>query len=147
MDDKSTVSKITDEKILEPITEDIEEISSSTDVGDTDQEVTSTEEKEEEPELLAKITIANIDTKADCTTSNVAGASSTTSTEESVKNFNSDSEDNLIEIEDPDDYLLYLETILKKIHQRFYTFYEENKTVSKIIFVVCMHYLFICVPF
>lgn len=38
-------------------------------------------------------------------------------------------DDNLIEIEDPDDYLLYLEAILMKIHKRFYEYYDENKQV------------------
>lgn len=38
-------------------------------------------------------------------------------------------DDNLIEIEDPDDYLLYLETILMKIHTRFYEFYDESGQV------------------
>lgn len=38
-------------------------------------------------------------------------------------------DDNLIEIEDPDDYLMYLEAILQKIHARFYKFYDENKQV------------------
>lgn len=53
------------------------------------------------------------------------------STDESSKNVNSDSDDNLIDVEDPDDYLLYLEEILKKIHKRFYKFYEENKSVRE----------------
>lgn len=40
-------------------------------------------------------------------------------------------DDNLIEIEDPDDYLMYLETILMKIHARFYEFHDETKQVSR----------------
>lgn len=38
-------------------------------------------------------------------------------------------EDNLVEIQDPDDYLLYLETILKNIHKRFYETYDETKEI------------------
>lgn len=38
--------------------------------------------------------------------------------------------DNMIDIEDPDDYLLYLEIILKRIHDRFYSNYAENSTVT-----------------
>lgn len=38
-------------------------------------------------------------------------------------------EDDLIEIEDPDDYLLYLEQILKKIHQNFYKIYDSDKSI------------------
>lgn len=51
-----------------------------------------------------------------------------------IKKTNAD-DDNLIIIEDPDDYLLYLETILKKIHSRFYKHYEENKKVTALIFI------------
>ncbi|XP_055687148.1 RNA polymerase II subunit A C-terminal domain phosphatase [Lutzomyia longipalpis] len=42
------------------------------------------------------------------------------------KTSTSETEDNLIEIEDPDDYLLYLENILLKIHRRFYELYEKT---------------------
>lgn len=38
--------------------------------------------------------------------------------------------DQLIEIEDPDDYLLYLEQILVKIHSRFYDIYERSKEIA-----------------
>jgi RNA polymerase II subunit A C-terminal domain phosphatase len=34
-------------------------------------------------------------------------------------------DDDLVEIQDPDDYLLYLETILKLIHKKFYEKYDE----------------------
>lgn len=37
--------------------------------------------------------------------------------------------DQLIEIEDPDDYLLYLEQILIKIHTRFYDIYQKSKEI------------------
>ncbi|XP_058834054.1 RNA polymerase II subunit A C-terminal domain phosphatase [Topomyia yanbarensis] len=36
----------------------------------------------------------------------------------------------LIEIEDPDDYLLYLEHILLKIHQTFYEVYDKTRKIS-----------------
>lgn len=38
-------------------------------------------------------------------------------------------EDNLVEIQDPDDYLLYLETILMRIHDRYYKQYDETKEI------------------
>jgi RNA polymerase II subunit A-like phosphatase len=38
-------------------------------------------------------------------------------------------DDNLVEIQDPDDYLLYLEPILTKIHERFYKQYDETKEI------------------
>lgn len=38
----------------------------------------------------------------------------------------SSDEDNLIEVDDPDDFLLYLETILKKIHKIFYEQYQAE---------------------
>lgn len=43
----------------------------------------------------------------------------------------SDSDDNLIDVEDSDDYLLYLETILKTIHSRFYSYYEDHEKVFR----------------
>lgn len=52
------------------------------------------------------------------------------SAEDLLKSSSSDSEDNLIEIEDPDDYLLYLEGTLKKVHKRFYEAYNENEEVN-----------------
>ena len=36
-------------------------------------------------------------------------------------------EDDLVEVEDNDDYLLYLEPILKNIHKCFYDFYDQIK--------------------
>lgn len=47
----------------------------------------------------------------------------------STNEENSASDDTLIDVEDPDDYLLYLESILMKIHSRFYTHYDETKQV------------------
>lgn len=53
------------------------------------------------------------------------------SEEKEIKSNNtSDTEENLIEIEDPDDYLLYLEQILKKIHKKFYEVFDEKKQVE-----------------
>lgn len=60
-----------------------------------------------------------------------ATANNCQSKEEPVKIINSDSEDNLIEIEDPDDYLMYLEAILEKIHERFYRLYESTQKVTE----------------
>lgn len=40
------------------------------------------------------------------------------------------SEETLIDVEDPDDYLLYLEMILLKIHSRFYSHYDETNQES-----------------
>lgn len=42
---------------------------------------------------------------------------------------NEDLDVNLIEIEDPDDYLLYLEQILKLIHTRFYQIIDNTKKI------------------
>lgn len=38
-------------------------------------------------------------------------------------------DDNLVEIQDPDDYLLYLEPILLKIHERFYEQYDKMNEI------------------
>lgn len=39
--------------------------------------------------------------------------------------------DNLIDVEDPDDYLMYLEPILTQIHTRFYDHYDNTKSVCE----------------
>lgn len=54
----------------------------------------------------------------------------TSRSDEPSKNSDSNSEDNLIDVEDSDDYLLYLETILKTIHSRFYSYYDTHQKVS-----------------
>lgn len=41
-----------------------------------------------------------------------------------------------IQIEDPDDYLLYLEIILKNIHKRFYEIYDETKEIPDLKIIV-----------
>lgn len=38
-------------------------------------------------------------------------------------------DDDLVEIQDPDDYLLYLETILKLIHRKFYEKYDDSQEI------------------
>lgn len=45
------------------------------------------------------------------------------------KNAQEEQDDHLVEIQDPDDYLLYLETILKQIHKRFYETYDKSKEI------------------
>ncbi|XP_020717658.1 RNA polymerase II subunit A C-terminal domain phosphatase isoform X2 [Ceratitis capitata] len=41
-----------------------------------------------------------------------------------------------IEIEDPDDYLMYLEEILKNIHSRFYAIYDETQEIPDLKIIV-----------
>lgn len=43
---------------------------------------------------------------------------------------------NQIEIEDPDDYLLHLEVILKQIHERFYSIYNDTKEIPDLKIIV-----------
>ena len=47
--------------------------------------------------------------------------------EEDSKPVQESEEDDLVEVEDNDDYLLYLEPILKNIHKCFYDFYDQIK--------------------
>ncbi|XP_037821914.1 RNA polymerase II subunit A C-terminal domain phosphatase [Lucilia sericata] len=44
--------------------------------------------------------------------------------------------ENKIEIVDPDDYLLYLEVILKNIHTRFYAIYDDTKDIPDLKIIV-----------
>lgn len=48
---------------------------------------------------------------------------------EEVVKEKDENDDNLVEIQDPDDYLLYLESILIRIHQRFYEQYEKTNEI------------------
>lgn len=54
---------------------------------------------------------------------------------ESPSSTNQD-DDNLIEIEDPDDYLLYLEEILCQIHTRFYKIYDDTQEIPDLKMLV-----------
>ncbi|XP_055536384.1 RNA polymerase II subunit A C-terminal domain phosphatase [Wyeomyia smithii] len=56
--------------------------------------------------------------------------SNTAQEEMDSKKIRIDKDNKLIKIEDPDDYLLYLEHILLKIHQTFYDAYDKTKKIS-----------------
>lgn len=45
-------------------------------------------------------------------------------------------EEQKMEVEDSDDYLLYLEPILTSIHQRFYSIYDESKEIPDLKIIV-----------
>lgn len=45
-----------------------------------------------------------------------------------LNNGKGDKEEEMVEIDDPDDYLLYLEDILKEIHKAFYDNYDKMKS-------------------
>lgn len=49
---------------------------------------------------------------------------------------NEEDDDNLIEVQDPDDYLLYLESILIRIHERFYEQYDKTKDIPDLKFLI-----------
>jgi RNA polymerase II subunit A-like phosphatase len=49
--------------------------------------------------------------------------------EKKEKDAKDGGDDSLVEIQDPDDYLLYLEAILIKIHNRFYELYERTSEI------------------
>lgn len=53
--------------------------------------------------------------------------------DEPSKSSSSEKEDNLVDVEDSDDYLLHLEAILKTIHTRFYAYYKEHGKVNIIL--------------
>ncbi|XP_075165552.1 RNA polymerase II subunit A C-terminal domain phosphatase Fcp1 [Haematobia irritans] len=67
----------------------------------------------------------------DTTTKNAS-----TSEENTPKLKASEDSANLIEIEDPDDYLMHLEVILKQIHERFYSIYNETKEIPDLKIIV-----------
>lgn len=119
-DDKKSKESVADKESIET------ENKPSIDNDNNDEENSKNKTSEEtSPERQDDIPIKSAENLA--VTKETNTTITTTAKTEPIRNINSDSEDNLIEVEDPDDYLLYLETILKKIHQRFYTHYDATK--------------------
>lgn len=88
------------------------------------EEKSETDNKDPEPEASE----ANKDeTKSSSTESKVSEAKEDPEEPNKKKTATDDYEDNLVEVPDPDDYLLYLESILKLIHERFYESYDKSK--------------------
>ncbi|XP_017866445.1 PREDICTED: RNA polymerase II subunit A C-terminal domain phosphatase [Drosophila arizonae] len=90
--------------------------------------------KREDDESIASSTsgdekqVAEADEEAaKATTDNVATTSQMKITTDGQKQ---------IEIEDPDDYLLYLEVILRNIHKRFYAIYDETTEIPDLKIIV-----------
>lgn len=106
------------------------------DVSETDAEKCITEDEKEESAQTPS-DIPRIPTPEDTSTvAKIETSDTKTKTphiDEPSKSSSSDCDD-LIEVEDSDDYLLHLESILKTIHTRFYTYYKEHGKV-KIMFV------------
>ncbi|SPP73739.1 blast:RNA polymerase II subunit A C-terminal domain phosphatase [Drosophila guanche] len=65
----------------------------------------------------------------------VGGEDAATTSKIPIVKVNHD-EGKLIEIEDPDDYLLYLEVILRNIHKRFYAIYDETMEIPDLKIIV-----------
>ncbi|XP_040160340.1 RNA polymerase II subunit A C-terminal domain phosphatase [Anopheles arabiensis] len=73
---------------------------------------------------------ADVAEQVDKITTESDGKSKAAAKEENSSARNTKQEKELIELEDPDDYLLYLEHILLKIHETFYEEYDKSKTIS-----------------
>lgn len=86
------------------------------------------EESTESPSDTLRATTP-VDTSAEIKTDVSDVKTETPLTDEPIKKTSSESEDNLVDVEDSDDYLLHLETILKTIHTRFYSYYMEHEKV------------------
>lgn len=99
-----------------------EAISTDNDVVSTTESTESTNQSEVESDTK-KIQKENKILRKDSTESKKL---STTVNEEDMK----------VEIEDPDDYLLYLETILTSIYSRFYSIYDESKEIPDLKIIV-----------
>ncbi|XP_022222719.2 RNA polymerase II subunit A C-terminal domain phosphatase [Drosophila obscura] len=67
--------------------------------------------------------------------SQVSGEDAATTSKSPIVKVNPD-DGKLIEIEDPDDYLLYLEVILRNIHKRFYAIYDETMEIPDLKIIV-----------
>ncbi len=59
----------------------------------------------------------------------------------SEKGSSKDAEDDLVEVEDHDDYLMYLEDILKTVHKAYYELYDQVqllRMLSWLAFLFCL---------
>lgn len=91
---------------------------------------TTDEQKSQTEKEINRIDETSCSSSTENTESNTSKEKKPDSTDCTNKIIDESGDDNLIDVEDPDDYLLYLETILMKIHSRFYSHYDENKQVS-----------------
>ncbi|EDW73914.1 uncharacterized protein Dwil_GK19439 [Drosophila willistoni] len=106
---ENTDNEFNEEKAKQTLTSDIEDI-------------VVIDDKEE----MAAISI-NVKRPVESETVDSSCSSSTT---------NIDGQKHQIEIEDPDDYLLYLEVILRNIHKRFYAIYDETREIPDLKIIV-----------
>ena len=104
-------SKLEEKIIPKGETEIKKEISTERD-SKLEEETAAKPETEVEKETKIKDT--NSESEKDKTTSEAAAASSF-----------KEAEDDLIEVEDNDDYLMYLEDILKTIHKAYFDLYDQ----------------------
>ncbi|GAB0090440.1 RNA polymerase II subunit A C-terminal domain phosphatase [Sergentomyia squamirostris] len=123
-DEKSSslVEKCENEEVVEKDEEKTEEKEAENVVEKCEEVKTEEKPIEEEEKMTEAIPKESEDTLKD-------KEESTKSEEEpepARKVSTSEADDNLIEVEDPDDYLLYLENILLKIHTRFYEMYDKT---------------------
>lgn len=88
---------------------------------------TETDETEPEPEPESKSEAGTQNESNKTQDQKADDLASSTSKISATDENSATSDDTLIDIEDPDDYLLYLETILVKIHTRFFAQYDETK--------------------
>lgn len=103
----------------------------------TEKNEETTKSKDQETtvdEILSKNETDNTKSETVCKDTNdscekPAEQSSGTFREKESPKVLCDNEENLFEVEDPDDYLLYLEVILKKIHEAFYEIYSKKKKI------------------
>ncbi|XP_055603521.1 RNA polymerase II subunit A C-terminal domain phosphatase isoform X2 [Uranotaenia lowii] len=98
------------------------------------KEVVESSKKDEETKKTETVTVTelSLSEKVDETETPVEKAPEVENSVENVKTIEPELEikSNLIEINDPDDYLLYLEHILITIHQKFYEEYDKTKEIS-----------------
>lgn len=87
-----------------------------------------TDNKDEPPDIPAIVDNGDEKSQSESVKSKINSAESTSKL--TLNEGRTSSEETLIDIEDPDDYLLYLETILLKIHTRFYSHYDESNQES-----------------
>lgn len=142
---KNADSSLDAPKPLEKITEPDATANANTEKNETDRDETNKDDENMEEtvkEATNKEIVEKLNDEVDCDSSSPKSETQPNDSDDqkdelaiSTSKFSTNDENNgkdddtLIDVEDPDDYLLYLESILVKIHSRFYTHYDETKQV------------------
>lgn len=104
---------------------------------DDDKKVTEDVKSEDKEPEKEKSPEQRVSDDLDMSDSDASNSRPATTNGQKEKNSDKDTtknskEDDLVDPDDPDDYLLFLEDILKTLHKAFYDLYDQYKSDSKV---------------